>query len=149
MKKLFRWLPGLLVPAFILTGLVASPAIAQEKAKEAKETKAAPAAKDDKGKAVRKVLAENEKMTVIELRQKPGEVNTPNSSSTRAVRALEGATILRTYADGKTETKVWKAGDVEIQVPGPAYTTKNTGKTDFLVYVVVLKEAPLPAAAKK
>ena len=37
MKKLFRWLPGLLVPAFVLTGLVASPAIAQEKAKETKE----------------------------------------------------------------------------------------------------------------
>ena len=146
MKKLFRWLPGLLVPAFVLTGLVASPVIAQEKAKDAK---AAPAAKDDKGKATRKVLAENEKMTVFEIRQKPGEVNTPNSSATRAVRALAGATILRTFADGKTETKVWKAGDVEIQVPGPAYTTKNTGKTDFVAYVVVLKEAPQPPAAKK
>lgn len=146
MKKLFRWLPGLLVPAFVLTGLVASPVFAQEKAKDAK---AAPAAKDDKGKATRKVLAENEKMTVMELRQKPGEVNTPNSSATRAVRALEGATILRTYSDGKTETKVWKAGDVEIQVPGPAYTTKNTGKTDFVAYVVVLKDVAPPAAAKK
>jgi hypothetical protein len=146
MRKIVRMLAGLLVPAFLVAGVVATPATAQDKGKDAK---AAPAAKDDKGKAARKVLAENEKMIVFELRQKPGEVNTPNASATRAVRALQGAPILRTYADGKTETKDWKAGDVEIQVPGPAYTTKNTGKTDFVAYVVVLKEAPQPAATKK
>ena len=145
MKQSMRLFVGAILAVFTFFG-VGGIALAQDKGKDAK---VAPAAKDDKGKAARKVLAENEKMVVFEVRQKPGEVNTPSTSATRAVRALQGGTILRTYADGKTETKEWKAGDVEIQVPGPAYTTKNTGKTDFVVYVVVLKEASQPASAKK
>ena len=46
---------------------------------------------------------------------------------------------MRTYADGKTETKVWKAGEVEIQMPGPEYSSKNVGKSEFRIYAVILK----------
>ncbi len=145
MKQSTRLFVGASLAAFTCFGMMGV-APAQDKGKDAK---AAPAAKAQEAKATRKTIAENDKMIVFELRQKPGEVNTPSSTATRAVRALQGGTILRTYPDGKTETKEWKTGDVEIQVPGPAYTTKNTGKTEFVVYVVVLKDAAQPAAAKK
>ncbi len=42
MKKLSRWIVGLSVPAFVFAGVVAGPAIAQDKAKDAQ---AAPVAK--------------------------------------------------------------------------------------------------------
>jgi len=145
MKQATRLFAGALLSAFTCFGMVGMVS-AQDKGKDAK---AAPAAKAQAAKSTRKVLAENDKMIVFEITQKPGEVNTPSTATTRAVRALQGGTTLRTFADGKTETKEWKTGEVEIQVPGPAYTTKNVGKTDFVVYVVALKEAPQAAPAKK
>jgi len=130
MKTLVRFVVGVAVFVFIMGGGMVSSAVAQEKAK---------AAEVKKGMSTRKVLADNDKVTVFEIRQKPGEENKPNSTRTRVIRALSGATILRTYADGKTDTKVWKTGEVEIQVPGPEYSTKNVGKTEFRIYAVVLK----------
>lgn len=94
---------------------------------------------DEKGQSSRTILAESDKLQVIEIRQKPGEVSTPSTSSTRAVRALKGGTMLRTYADGKTEKVEWKTGDVQIQEPGPQYTVKNVGKSEIVLYAVRLK----------
>lgn len=130
MRKLVRILAGALVPAFLVAGVVASPANAQDKAK---------AGEAKKGMATRTVLAENDKVLVLEIRQKPGEQNKPTTTQTRVIRALSAATILRTYADGKTEKKAWKAGEVEIQLPGPEYSTKNVGNSEFRIYAVVLK----------
>jgi hypothetical protein len=135
MKQIVRLFAGTVITVFALA-CASGVAVAQDKGKDAK---AAPAPKTEKGKAMRTVLAENDKVLVLEIRQKAGEENTPSSKSTRVVRALSSATILRTYADGKTETKAWKAGEVEIQLPGPEYKTKNVGKTEFRIYAVVLK----------
>lgn len=52
---------------------------------------------------------------------------------------LKGGTVLRTYADGKTEKSEWKTGEVQIQEPGPQYTARNVGKTEVVLYVVRLK----------
>src|SRR5947207_2552250 len=133
MKRLFV---SMLVPAFIVAGFVAQPAMAQDKAKDAK------AAKAEKGKAVVKVLAENEKMTVTETTFKPGDENpSVPSSFFRVVRALKGGTLMRTYDDGKTQNVEWKTGEVRFVEPEKvAYKTKNTGKTEIMLYVVVLKE---------
>ncbi|TMI16542.1 MAG: hypothetical protein E6H38_06170 [Betaproteobacteria bacterium] len=57
----------------------------------------------------------------------------------RIGRALQGATIQRIYADGKTETVQWKAGEVKALGPDRQYKPKNIGKTDFLIYVVEIK----------
>ncbi len=57
-----------------------------------------------------------------------------------AVRVYEeGATIQRIYADGKTETVQWKAGEVKALGPDRQYKPKNIGKTDFFIYVVEIK----------
>jgi hypothetical protein len=125
MSKLVGVLAGLLVPAF----LVATPAMAQEKA-----------AKAEKGKPVMTVLAENEKVKVWELRYKPGDTNTsPPASATRVIRVLKGGEQVWTFADGKTQKNVYKTGEVRVLGPGPQFTSKNVGKTDILLYVVMLK----------
>ena len=138
MKSLIRLFVNLVVPAFLLAGVAASPAIAQDKMKDAK---AAPMAKAEKGKPAIKVLAENDKVRAWEVTFKPGDENTAvPSSSTRVVRALKGGTIQRNYADGKTEKKEWKTGEVGINQPSGEYTAKNVGKSDIVLYVVLLKE---------
>src|SRR5438132_6008754 len=109
--------------------------MAQEKAKAEKAEKA------EKGKPVLKVLAENDKVRVFEIALKPGDENKAvPSSSFRVVRALKGGTLMRTYADGKTQKVEWKTGEARINEPDKvAYTVKNVGKTDVMLYVVVLK----------
>jgi hypothetical protein len=126
MKKM---LVSLLIPAFMLALVVASPALAQDKAKA------------EKGKPVMKVLAENDKVRAWEITYKPGDENTAvPSSTTRVVRALKGGTLMRTYTDGKTEKVEWKAGEARINAPSGQYTAKNVGKTDIVLYVVLVKE---------
>lgn len=91
------------------------------------------------GSAARTILAEDEKLQAFEIRQMPGEVNTAVTSGTRVIRALKGGTLLRTYADGRTEQSNWQTGDVQIQGPGPQYTVKNVGDSEVVLYVVRLK----------
>ena len=127
MKQLTRLSAGLLAAAFILAG----PAMAQDKAK---------AAKAEAGKASITVLAENDKARAFEIRFKPGDENVSvPSSNFRVARALQAGTQQRNYPDGKTEKIEWKTGEVKIVAPGGAYTTKNIGKSDLVLYVVVLK----------
>ena len=138
MKRLIRLFVSLVVPAFMLAGVATLPAMAQDKAKDAK---AAPAAKAEKGKVAIKVLTENDKVRVQEVTFKPGDENTSIlTTSTRVIRALKGGTLTRTYADGKTEKSEWKTGEVKILGPAGQYTSKNTGKSDVVLYVVALKE---------
>jgi len=115
--------------AFVLSGAMVNSAMAQGK-------KAAKGA----AKATMKVIAESAKARAYEVTFAPGAENTAvPSSSVRVVRALAGGTLQRTYADGKKENIVYKTGQVRINEPGPAYTTKNIGKTTVKLYVVRLK----------
>jgi hypothetical protein len=57
----------------------------------------------------------------------------------RIVRGLKGGMLERTYADGTKELMAWKSGEVKQVNPGPAYTTKNIGKSELQLYVVELK----------
>jgi hypothetical protein len=126
MKKLISFVAGIVVPAFILAGGAASSAVAQGKAAMAP--------------VQLKVLLENDKVRAFEFTQKPGQDNTSIASTKfRIVRAVKGGTIERTYADGKKETIVFKTGEVRMNEPGPGYTSKNIGKNDLHLYVVLLK----------
>ena len=80
MKHLTGLFVSLLVPAFMLVAV--NPAIAQDKAKDAK---AAPAAKAEKGKAVVEVLHEDDRVRVTETTFKPGDAG---PSSVRGFRVL-------------------------------------------------------------
>jgi hypothetical protein len=108
--------------------LVATAALAQDKAE-----KKAPQVSIHQ-------ITENDKVKVYEATYKPGAENKSIASSTmRVVRAIRGGQLQRTYADGKTEAVQYKPGQVRIQQPGPAYTTKNVGKSTMVLYVVQLK----------
>ena len=139
MKQSARLYMGLLVPALMLAFATATPAMKHEMDK-AKDAKAAPMAKAEKGKPTITVLAESDKAKAYTVQYKPGDENkTIANATTRVIRALKGGTLLRTYADGKTEKAEWKAGDVKIRGAEGPYTTKNIGKTELLIYVVQLK----------
>ena len=84
-------------------------------------------------------LAENDKVLVIENTYAPGSTSELSRAGVRVVRVLKGGTLERTYADGKKEKRVYKAGQVYINEPGPQYTNKNVGKTPVVLYVVRLK----------
>ena len=124
MKMHSRWCLTTLATACVVATM--SSAIAEEKSGEA-------------AKAARTILAESDKIQALEIRQKPGETNSPTTTTTRAIRALQGGKLLRTYADGKTDTIEWKTGEVQIQEPGPRFTAKNVGSTEIVLYVVLLK----------
>jgi len=124
MKISASFLAGLLVPAFMLMGVSANQAAAQEKAK------AAPL------KQELKVLLENDKVRVYEARSKPGAESEMRERPFRVIRYLTNASILRTNADGTTETVQRKAGEVRAAGPDKPYKTKNVGKSTYIVYVV-------------
>lgn len=100
-------------------------------------------AKAEKGKATRTVLIDNDKVQVFEVQYKRGDENLAvPSSSLRVVRALKGGTLQRIYADGKTEKVEWKTGEARVNEPTKVgYNTRNIGKSDIHLYVVVLKQA--------
>lgn len=139
MKMSARFFVRLLVPAAMFA-IVASPALAQDRAKDAK---AAPTEKATKGERSVKTLVDNDKVRVQEVRYKPGDVNKTVPRTARVVRALTNGTLMRTYADGKTEKIEWKSGQVRFEEAltgsSPQYTTKNIGKGDLVLYVVILK----------
>ena len=140
MKRLIRLFVSLLVPALMLAFAAATPAMKHED--KAKDAKAAPAAKAEKGQATQTVLLDNDKVRVNEVRYQVGDENKSiPSASYRVVRAIKGGTLTRTYADGKTQNVEWKTGEVRMVEPDKTpYTAKNTGKTEIQLYVVILKE---------
>jgi quercetin dioxygenase-like cupin family protein len=116
--------------------VAAPPALGAEKEK-AKDEKAM---KAEKGKSTIKVLAENDKLRAQEVRFKPGDVNNAVVTTTsRIIRVLKGGTLVRTYEDGKTEKIEYKTGDVKVLEPSAKYSAKNVGKSEVLLYVVLLK----------
>lgn len=138
MKITTRLFTGAVVSAFMLAGMAASPALAQDKMKDAK---AAPAAKAEKGKPVTKVLHDDDKVRVTETTSKPGDEGPSVVRGLRVVRWLQGGTIMRTYADGKTEKIERKTGEVAVGMPEKqAWSVKNVGKTTIVTYIVAIKE---------
>lgn len=134
MKHLIRFLMGILVPALMLAFATATPAMAQEKAKDMK------AAKAEKGKVKLKELFENDKVRVLEATFKPGDEAANVARPFQIIRALKGGTLTRIYPDGKTEKVTYKTGEVKVLEARPAFIPKNEGKSDIVLYVVSLKE---------
>ena len=127
MSKSRGVLAGLLVPAFFLAGAIAQPALAQEKKAEKGPVRA------------QKILVNNDRVRVSESVFKPGEVNPMAKRGYRVTRVLRGnTTIVRTHADGRTETIEWKEGGVYVS-PADNASSKNVGKSEAVIYTVVLK----------
>ncbi len=125
MKHPIRLFASLLVPAFMLVGAAANPAMAQDKAKGYE----------------RKVLLDNAKVVVTRVTTKPGgESDSRLRNTHRVVYVLKGGTQERIFADGKKEINQYKTGETRYVEPDKAaYKVKNTGKTDIVIQVVQLK----------
>ena len=137
MKQILRLFTSLVVPAFVMAGLVATPVMAQDKGKDAK---AAPAAKAKKGEPVVKVFYENDHVRVFEVTFKPGDAAASVKRPLRVIRPLKGGTLTLIYPDGKKEKVVFKTGEVVVRQASPEYSPKNEGKSDIVLYNVFVKE---------
>ena len=133
MNKFSGVLARLLVPAFLVAGVIAAPAMAQDKKAEKKMGKAVA------GQVMLKEVAQNDKLRVYEATFKPGDVSPSAKRPMRAVRALKGGTLERTYEDGKKETIQWKAGEARIISEERPYAIKNIGKGVVHLYIVNIK----------
>ena len=127
MRKSSGVLAGLLVPAFFLAGVIAQPAVAQDKKAEKASVR------------TQKILVDNDRVRVSESVFKAGEANPMAQRGYRITRVLKGSTtVVRTDADGKTEKIEWKEGGVYVS-PAGRTSSKNVGKSEVVIYTVVLK----------
>lgn len=120
---------GLFVAVFMLAGVSANQALAQEKAKSAPP------------KFERKVLLENDKVLVLEARWKPGAESMSGTLPVRVIRALKAGTLQRNYPDGKKGLITqFKTGEVKFfEAEKEPFALKNIGKSELVLYVVYLK----------
>ena len=126
---------GLLVSAFVL-GLTAPAMAADEKKKAAKP---ATGEESKAGAFVQpKVLIDNDKVRVTEVRYKPGEASDSRERGARVTRALTAGTMERTYPDGKKERVEWKVGETKW-MPKATFANKNVGKSEVVLYTVTPK----------
>ena len=123
-----------------LAGL--SNATAQDKAAapkaEAPKAEMAKAAAPKKGEPITKELINNDKVTVTETTFQPGDVSPNRARVDRVVHYFTSGTLQRIYPDGKTEDRVFKAGD-SIWLEGKTYAVKNNTKSVIRLMQVIPK----------
>jgi hypothetical protein len=135
MKIPVRLLTSLVVAAFIGAAPVCVFAAEKHKAQDAK---AAPQA--EKGKPTIKEIFQNDHVRVFEVTFKPGDAADSVARLQRIIRPIKGGTLTRIYPDGKKEKTILKTGEVQVFEASPAYSPKNEGKTDIVLYNVYLKQ---------
>jgi quercetin dioxygenase-like cupin family protein len=133
MTKSTGLLAASLFLAFVLAGVVANPALAQEKKMDKSVQKAAA------GQVTVKEIEKNDKLRVVEVTLKPGDTAPSVKRPMRVVHAFTGGTLERTYDDGTKEAVQWKAGDTRIISEEKPYAIKNTGKSVVRLLVVEAK----------
>jgi hypothetical protein len=124
---------ALLFLAFLLAGAVANPALAQEKKMEKSVQKTAA------GQVTSKEIDRNDKVRILDLTFKPGDVAPSGKRPMRVIHVLQGGTIERTYDDGKKETVLYKSGDTKLFPEEQTYAVKNIGKSVVHLLVVEVK----------
>ncbi|MGQ0523184.1 MAG: hypothetical protein ACT4P8_05940, partial [Betaproteobacteria bacterium] len=102
--------------------------------------KDAKASKVEKGKAITRVIFDNDKVRVQEVTFRPGDEGANIPRPFRIIRPLKGGTIQRTHPDGKIDKIVYKTGEVQVLDADKPFVPKNIGKSDIVLYVVALKE---------
>ncbi len=91
-----------------------------------------------------KVLLENDRVRVLDIRSKPGHKVPMHSHPANVLYALSDFKIRFTYPDGKTEVREGKAGQVRWNEP-VTHSGENVGSTEFHFVQVELKGAATPA----
>jgi mannose-6-phosphate isomerase-like protein (cupin superfamily) len=127
---------GILSAVLVLAGVVA-PAAAG--AQEAGKGPAAAETERGRARAPTRVMYDNGDVRVQEVVFGPGEMGQYISRPFRVIRVLQGGTMLRIYPEGRSETVVYRTGDVIVYEPEQPFVPKNVGDTDIVLFVVALK----------
>jgi quercetin dioxygenase-like cupin family protein len=88
---------------------------------------------------VYKLLMENDRVRVLDVRVKPGEKTKIHSHPDRVVYVLSDHRLKFTSADGASRELELKAGQV-LWIEAGVHTTENTGMTEAHNLAVELKE---------
>ena len=88
---------------------------------------------------VYKLLMENDRVRVLDVRVKPGQKTKLHSHPDRVVYVLSDHRLKFTSADGQNKELELKTGQV-LWIEAGEHTTENTGKTDARNLAVELKE---------
>ena len=132
---------GLAIASLMVAGMMAAPAIAQDKGKDMKAAPAAAApAAAKKGEPMQEVFLENDQVRVFKVTFKPGDAGANVARPKRVIHVLKGGTLTLIHPDGKKEKLDWKTGETKVRDASPQYIPKNEGKSDVVLYVVNLKE---------
>jgi hypothetical protein len=118
MRSSIRYLVGLLVVAFVLAGLPANSALAQEKGA--------------KGAPVVKVLLDNDKVRVTETTYKPGDASASRERFPRLNYTPKSGMSERGYPDGKKVKAEVRAGEWKWLGERETYSVTNIGKTTIV-----------------
>src|SRR5215471_3675152 len=97
------------------------------------------ASSDRPGEPMSKVIAENEKLRVLDVVDKPGDVSAPTVRQGRVVHWITGGKLERTYADGTKEVLTRKGGETTLITEKRPYSVKNIGQTSVHLIEVELK----------
>ena len=94
-----------------------------------------------------KVVLENERVRVLEYRDKPGQKTKMHTHPDFVLQAMAPFKRKLTLSNGKTMTREFKAGEI-VWMPGQNHIGENIGETDTHVLITELKEtgAKKPAA---
>jgi beta-alanine degradation protein BauB len=85
-----------------------------------------------------KVLVNNDKVRVLDVRLKPGDKSPMHSHPDRVSYILSGSTVKITSKDGKTTEAKTKAGQC-VWHKAESHAVENTGKTEVHVIEMELK----------
>jgi quercetin dioxygenase-like cupin family protein len=86
-----------------------------------------------------KVLFENDRVRVLDVRHQPGGKEPMHSHPAYLSYAVTTATAKTTFPDGKTVVKDRKAGEVYWGEP-VTHSVENVGTTEFHMVVIELKK---------
>jgi quercetin dioxygenase-like cupin family protein len=84
------------------------------------------------------VRLENERVRVIEVRQKPGEDIPMHSHPDLVLYLLSGGRDRWTFPDGTTQENTFAPGEVHF-FPAMSHSVENIGKTEMHLIAVELK----------
>jgi quercetin dioxygenase-like cupin family protein len=85
-----------------------------------------------------KILLNNDKVRVLDVRLKPGDKSPMHSHPDRVSYILSGSTVKSTSKDGKTTEVKTKAGQC-VWHNAESHAVENTGKTEVHVIEMELK----------
>jgi beta-alanine degradation protein BauB len=91
---------------------------------------------------VYKLVLENERVRVFDVRFKPGQKAEMHGHPDHVIHVLSDYTLNLSFPDGKSQEVGLKAGQTIFMGAGP-HAAVNIGKTDGHALVVELKEPPL------